>query len=140
MLNFHKKPKPKASDESAEMTKVFHYRWLENNGGHNSAVGSRRGSLSDLNLTPNYTLTKRPRLQGAQDSHQIRRLLNHEMGGRSPPLKKISRQHEIIPNYGEMNFFLKADLKRDFGGDSKPVVRDSGGVRELISGRDAQVR
>ncbi len=142
MFNFNK-PKPKASDESAEMKNIFNYRWLDEsfasskNGGFDNS--RRNSSFREANIqSGNYVVTKKPKIYGAQDSRQIRRLLDFEECQKAPPLLKISKQHEVIPSYGEMDFFLKADLKRDVGTPDRnrqQGLRDSRGVADLISSR-----
>ncbi|XP_075248254.1 uncharacterized protein LOC142341219 [Convolutriloba macropyga] len=133
-----KKPKPKASDESEDMSTVFHYNWLDDPKRGNRDP-SRRQSLAKATApgVPNYTLTRKPRQYGAQDSQQIRKILDHDAAIMSPPLRKQPKHHEIIPSFGPMDMFLKADLKRDIKTPDRhrqQGLRDSRGVADLISG------
>ena len=91
----------------------FH-RWLDNNGS-DSAVGSRRNSVSDPNLTSNYTLTKRPRVMGAQDSHQgLFEQLSHCLKFPTAEAKlKIKRKANVVAKNEEISFF-KIQSKEGF--------------------------
>ena len=137
MYAFQKPKSKKASDESAEMNSVFHYSWIDQPNSRVPNSTRNSGIFPAASGDPSYTLIKKPKIYGAQDSRQLRQLLDHENDVPPPHVpRKMARKHEVIPSFGPMDLLMKADLKREVctpDRNKQKGLRDSQGVAELIS-------